>query len=142
MAERDPYTALGAWVHAQLKAQFGDAAIIREDGKRDGDPEGKAYVYTIEPLPDRTFARGTTALNRFSVTVRVIDKVQSTWPLGPDAEGIQLKFGERQNEELTGGYTLVSCRRESPFRPPPVIFKGVEYRQLGASYRALLQERG
>lgn len=136
---RDEATALGAWIFAQLRAEFGAAAVLRQDGKREGDPDGRAYVYTITPLPDSRGAGAVRAFARFQVAVRVIDVATSIWPLGEDAGRIDAKLHGRRGESLGYGYTLASCVRESPYAPPPVVFKGVEYRQLGGVFRVLVQ---
>jgi hypothetical protein len=139
MEPRDEYTALGAWLFAKLRAEFGSAAVIRQDGKREGDPEGRAFVYTITPLPDTRGAGDFRALSRFTAAVRVIDRASSSWPLGEDAARVDQSLHGAKNEVLEGGYTLTSCVRESPYAPPPVIFKGVEHRQLGGVFRVLVQ---
>lgn len=139
MAVRDEYTAVGAWVYAILRTEFGPAALIRQDGKREGDPAGRAYVYTITPLPDTRGSGGLRALARFTVALRVIDQVTSHWPLGEDAGRIDAAFHNRKNEVLEGEYLLTSCVRESPYAPAPVVFKGVEHRQLGGVYRVMVQ---
>jgi hypothetical protein len=135
---RDEYTALGAWVVARLRAEFGSTALIRQDGKREGDPEGRAYVYSIAPLPDTRGVGDLRAFARFTIQARVLDRAASSWPLGEDAARMDAALHGKKNEALEGGYLLTGCVREAPFAPPPVVFKGVEYRSLGGVYRALV----
>lgn len=132
MELRDEFTALGAWVVARLRQEFGPDELIRQDGKKEGDAPGRAIVYSITPLPDSRFAR-------FSIAVRAIDAASSSWNLGPLAARIHRALHDRKNEALQGGWLLSSCRREGPLSVPPVVFKGVEHRSLGGSYRALVQ---
>lgn len=134
----DEFTAVGAWVVTKLKAEFGDAQLIRFNGMKEGDT-GRAIVYSIVPLPDLTTADGDTAITRFSVTVRAVEAGPSAWPLGPYAKRINNALHGSGNEAMAGGYTLKSCRRESPFSPEPVVFRGVEHQVLGASFRVLVQ---
>lgn len=136
---RDEYTSLGAWLFAELRAEFGSSAMVRQDGKREKDPEGRAYIYSISPLADTQLMGGGVGLAKFSCTVNVIDKADSSWALGPDAQRIQARLDGRKNVRLEDDYVLLSCVRESPFAPPPVVFKGVEYRRLGGIYRVQIQ---
>lgn len=127
--------AVGVWAYNTLKNE-GITLPIYPTYQPEGQP-GRAIVYRVEPRDDLNRS-GQRLVAKLDLTVWVQDAVASVYPLREDARMIDEALHGRENEPAgLDGLLIVSCIRRSGYTGQ-VVYKGVDYRQLGGTYRVLV----
>lgn len=130
-------TSTGVWVFDALRAA-GITQPIYPEGVPEDRATGRLLIYQVVPGPDKRTANGTRWASQETVRVWVQDAVGSFYALKDDAAKIDQALNGRRNVGgLLDGRTVMSSDRTSEYRNM-IVYKGVEYRQLGGEYRVLI----